>query len=416
MPTARRIGLLFGLYFAQGMPYGFQVGALPTYLAEQGYSDTLIGWSTALSLPWLLKLLWAPAVDRYRSGPLGARKTWIVPLQLGIALAAVAASFTPLDTSLIALLCTVFVMNLMAATQDIAVDGLAVDLLRESELGYGNAAQVVGFKAGMLTSGGLLLSYSETIGWRGYFLLMAAGIGLALVGLILTPEPTPTHPTSEASETTEQTFGAILRSMWAAASHPASRWVALLAGTYKAGESMMDIMFKPFLIRSAGFTRGDIGLWVGTWGMGFSLAGSFVGGWLAKRRSVQSALLIAAALRVLPLIAQWALTWSEPSAEAVIAVTCAEHFFGGILTTVMFATMMGSVNREIGATHYTALASIEVLGKTPAAWAAGSISDNYGYGTVFAVGVALSIAFVALAAWWASQRPARVVAPSNAER
>src|SRR5687767_7208858 len=81
------IVLLACLYVVQGMPYGFQVGALSMYLREQGTSLQAIGFIGLLALPWSWKALWAPLVDRFGSERFGRRKSWIVPCQLLLMLA-----------------------------------------------------------------------------------------------------------------------------------------------------------------------------------------------------------------------------------------------------------------------------------------------------------------------------------------
>jgi hypothetical protein len=138
--------------------------------------------------------------------------------------------------------------------------------------------------------------------------------------------------------------------------------------------------------------------------MGFSIVGSLAGGLLATRWSLLRALAFTAVLRVVPLAGQWWLAL-EPavSSHHVVAVTCAEHLFGGALTTVMFALMMSRVDRRIGATHFTVLAAVEVLGKTPAGWLSGVLAEAIGYVGVFAIATALSAAFVPLLA--ALRRP-----------
>lgn len=153
----KKIGLLFLLYLSQGLPFGFQVTALPVYLRSRNISLTIIGFASALALPWMLKALWAPLVDRFGIERIGRRKTWIIPLQL-LLLGTVlfTATLSP-GKNLAGILTAVFFMNLFAASQDIAVDGRAVDILRTNELGPGNAAQVCGYKTGMLISGGLLV-------------------------------------------------------------------------------------------------------------------------------------------------------------------------------------------------------------------------------------------------------------------
>src|SRR5687767_6318696 len=149
----RKLGVLWTLYFVQGLPFGFQATALPVYLRAAGVSLAVVGMATALALPWALKIFFAPLVDRYGSARFGARRSWILPLQLGLLACCAAAALVPpvpLERSLAPLLWLVFGMNLFAATMDVAVDGLAVDLLEPDELGQGNIAQVVGYKAGML--------------------------------------------------------------------------------------------------------------------------------------------------------------------------------------------------------------------------------------------------------------------------
>ena len=159
-PEPWKIGILSALYFAQGLPFGFQSTALPLYLTELGLTMTRVGFAKVIAIPWGLRILWAPLVDRYFSERFGRRRSWIVPMQLLLASTCLLTSLIPLslDTLMPFLFC-VLLMNVFAATQDIAVDGLAVDILEPRELGVGNAAQVAGYKIGMLTGGGVLVAY-----------------------------------------------------------------------------------------------------------------------------------------------------------------------------------------------------------------------------------------------------------------
>jgi hypothetical protein len=108
-------------------------------------------------------------------------------------------------------------------------------------------------------------------------------------------------------------------------------------------------------------------------------------------------LLWTAAIRALGLIAEW---WAAAHPllghTGLIAITCAEHLAGGAITTVVFALMMRHTDREIGATHYTLLASVEVLGKAPLGIFSGKIAHAAGYPALFATAAGLSLAFIAL--------------------
>ncbi len=390
--TTRKLALLSALYFAEGLPFGFQAKALPLYLRAHDISLTAIGLVGALSAPWLAKALWAPLVDRYYWPGFGRRKSWIIPMQLLLAATCAAASLVSPDNALGLLLFLVFLMNLFAATQDIAVDGLAVDLLGEDELGPGNAVQVVGYKLGMLMSGGLLVWASSWIGWSGLFLVMA---GLVAATALACAAHREAPATGLASGGGEPTWNQVLSALWSSLRLPGGMWILVVVGTYKVGETLNDAMFGLFLVDGP-FTGAQVGLWLGSYGLIASLLGSVAGGLLARHRSFLSAVAIAAAVRVIPLAAQCGLAAGEPSAGVVIAVVCAEGFFGGALTTAMFAFMMSRVDRRIGATHYTLLASVEVLGKMPTRLLSGAIAERIGYLATFGVGAALSAGFLLL--------------------
>ncbi|HZA51334.1 MAG TPA: MFS transporter, partial [Myxococcaceae bacterium] len=173
-------------------------------------------------------------------------------------------------------------------------------------------------------------------------------------------------------------------------------WLLLFIGTYKLGESMLDVYFRPFL-KESGFRTQDIGLWVGTVGNALSILGSIAGGVLATRISPLHAVGVTAVLRLLPLVGQWGLAVVGPSAGAVVAVTCAENFFGGALTTAMFAFMMARVDRRVGASHFTLFATVELLGKVPAGPLAGLLRGaGWSYAAIFGTGTVLSAAFLGL--------------------
>ena len=288
-------------------------------------------------------------------------------------------------------------MNLFAATLDVAVDGLAVDILELHELGVGNIAQVVGYKIGMVTSGGLLLWASGRIGWEGLFYSMAALVGVSALVTIFYRERHHRDRQLPGSPLDHPKIADVLSLLKRSLMRPGTGWLLLFIGTYKLGENMADTMFKPFLV-DAGYQGPQIGLWVGTWGMLFSIAGSTCGGLAFSRFPRLRTVGIAALLRAVPVAGEWWLSVVEPTEARVIAVTCAEHFFGGALTVALFAFMMSRVDKRIGATHYTALAAVEVWGKQPAAMISGWITDATSYPFIFGLAFVLSMAFLLLLA------------------
>ncbi len=393
MGRTKRLAILGLLYLVQGLPFGFQVSALPIFLREQGVSLAVIGYSTALAAPWALKILWAPLVEHFGGGR-GQRVRWILPLQILMAAGFLCAALLDLPEQLGLLMVVLLGLNALAATQDIAVDGLAVDLLPPQDLGVGNAAQVVGYKVGMLVAGGVLVWASGLIGWSGSFVAMAV---LVLVVAMMVSRLEERGCGAPLVGEREETLRDILRTLRVVAVGRGLGLALAVVGTYKMGESIIDVMYKPFLM-DRGFSASTLGLWLGTYGMGASVLGSVMGGLIASRLPLLRMLFVVGALRLIPEVGQLALAadWLDVTAAAVVSISLAEHLVGGALTTVMFATMMGLVDRRIGATHFTLFACVEVWGKSLSALVSGVVAEAFSYAGAFGLGIILGALFLVL--------------------
>jgi hypothetical protein len=156
-------------------------------------------------------------------------------------------------------------------------------------------------------------------------------------------------------------------------------------------------MWKPMLF-DRGFPSAQIGLWTGSFGMAASLLGSAAAGVLVRRAALPAALFWTALLRGAGVAGEWWISaLPQPSPAAVIGVTCVEHLLGGAITTVLFALMMRHTDHEIGATHFSLLAGVEVWGKLPLGALSGVLAARLGYEAVFAAATGLSIAFALVA-------------------
>ena len=174
--------ILTFLYFIQGLPYGFQSRFMPIYLRTRGMSLTHVGFFKLLLAPWLCKALWAPLVDKY-----GNKQQWLIGSIMGLVLCCAVSSLISPDC--FPLLCgVILLLNFCAATQDIAVDSLAVGMLNSDDLPLGNTAQVVGYKLGSIFGGGILVWFLEYLGWRGLFLALAFLYIEALLFVYISPD------------------------------------------------------------------------------------------------------------------------------------------------------------------------------------------------------------------------------------
>jgi hypothetical protein len=165
--------------------------------------------------------------------------------------------------------------------------------------------------------------------------------------------------------------------------------------SYKAGETLADGMWKPMLF-DRGFASADIGMWNGTYGMIASFIGSLLGGLWIRAQPIPAVLFGTAVVRAIGVAAEWWASVTQVGAAAVIVVTCVEHLLSGGITTVVFALMMRHTRREIGGTHYTLLASLEVLGKGILGLFSGAIAQRLGYANLFGIATVLCLAFALL--------------------
>ncbi len=374
MTTSSKLALLATLYLSQGLPFGFFTQALPAVLRQEGMSLGAIGLTSLLAAPWALKFLWAPLVDRHGSERVGRRKSWILPLQAGAVLAmATLAALEPADSVVPVLIGAVLITNLLAATQDIATDGLAVSLLSPSERGPGNGVQVAGYRVGMIVGGGALLVAFERWGWAATFSVMAGLLALATVPIALHREA----PFLAAERPTLRAGLALLR-------RPGiGRWLLVLVA-YKGPDAMASGMSKPLLI-DLGLDLADLGLMLGTVGFTAGLVGALLGGFGVARFGRTRALIGFGALQTLGVAGYLLPALGYTSTPVLYLVTSADTFFGGLATAALFTVMMDACRVRHEGSDYTAQASVVVLGTGLTGALAGFSADALGYAGHFAL-------------------------------
>jgi RhtX/FptX family siderophore transporter len=388
--TASRMGLLGSLYFSQGLPFGFFIQALPVLLRKRGVSLGAVGLASLLAIPWALKFLWAPLVDRHGFARVGRRKSWIIPLQIATVGILAALAATANGGSMTMMMAAVLLLNLVAATQDIATDGLAVDVLAPSERGFANGLQVAGYRVGMIVGGGVLLALHDRLGPAGVFVAMAALTALATVPVVLAREPPSTGRLSVADPAVDAPAPVhFLR-------RPGAARLLVLAVVYKAGDAFATGMLRPFLA-DAGLDLAAIGRLLGTVGFSAGLAGALIGGALANRIGRRNALVGFGFLQAATVAGYAVIAIGRPGAPALYALCAAEHLAGGMATAALFTCMMDWCSPEASATDYTVQASAVVVATCAASAAAGFSAQALGYAghfclaTVFALGALAAV-------------------------
>lgn len=395
--TMKKTNLLLSLYFCQGLPGGFLAVALPVMIRESGGSFTLVGFSALLSLPWLLKFLWAPLADRYFVPGFGRRKTWVVPAQIGMIFITLVLALLVNEHELFVIAVLFLVLNLFAATQDIGVDGLAVDVLHKNELGAGNAAQISGFKLGNLFGGGVLLALAGVIGWRGDFLIMTACITLAMTFLLFTrerdlyvPDPTRDTKTGQMADLSDA-FKKLGLGFW------------LFLFYAKFGETFGGALVKPLLV-DLGFSREQIGLMDGVIGGVATILGAIAAGLSYRRFGLQRTFAVFVVLQAI-FLGLFGIASGGPLTFMTAALLNGiENFAGGGVGVAVFALAMSTCRRSIGATQFTLCQCLYISGAFAAAPISGISADALGPMPVMLMGslMALSLAPIVMRTDWSN--------------
>lgn len=184
-----RLAVVCVLGFASGLPLALVGGALQAWLTIEGLELSTIGFLTLIGVPYTIKFLWAPLIDRFEPPLLGRRRGWIVLTQLALAGVLFALSGIAPTTQLSLFAAVAIAAAFLSATQDIASDAYRADLLAPEERGLGSSLSVLGYRVAMVVSGGLTLVWAQQWdSWPRVYQAMAWTMaGLALFSLLALP-------------------------------------------------------------------------------------------------------------------------------------------------------------------------------------------------------------------------------------
>ncbi len=380
--TILKLGLLSSLYLSQGLPFGFFTQAVPVLLQKMGLSLPVIGSLTPLlAFPWMLKFLWSPFMDKRGAGWLGRRRGVILPIQLLSALLLFALATLEGGPKVAWLCAAVLFVNLLAATQDVATDGLAVDILAADELGWGNGLQVAAYRVGMILGGGLLLVVFDAAGFQiTLFCLGMMQLVATLPIAFFREPPAPPPPPRQA----------LGLSYWL--ERPGAFWWLGVLFIYKAGEHFATGILRNFLVdeRGAGLGMAEVGWMLGGVAFTAGLLGALIGGGVVRRLGYRRALLGFGALQTLGVLLYAFVARHGVSIPTLAAVCSVEHLVSGMATASLFTAMMESCRPEHAATDYTVQACVVVAASGVAAIPSGLSAHTLGYAGHFTLAAGLT--------------------------
>lgn len=389
---SRRMAVCLGTGFASGLPLFALTQMFPAWFTDAGLDLTAIGLFSLASLPYTLKFVWAPLLDRYELAPIGRRRSWAAASQLvllGLFLAL--SRFDPAqDTALVALIA--LGIGLASATQDIAVDALRREILPDEELGLGNAVFVNAYRLAQLVPGSLALILADRMPWSRVHGVVAAFVLVGLVTVAFTREPPSTEQRPRTlTEAVTEPFHAFL------VQHGSRRVLVLLAFVllYKLGDSLATAMVTPFYL-ATGFTKTQIGTIAKAAALWSSIGGGIAGGLLMLRIGIARSLWLFGVVQLLSILGFVALARVGPDETWLFAVVSLEYLGVGLGTSAFVAWIASITDPRYTATQLALLTSLTGVPRTVANASSGWLVESLGWSGFFLLCTAIAVPGMAM--------------------
>jgi MFS transporter (putative signal transducer) len=358
--------ILLGLYAAQSVTGSIVQTALPVVLRDAGVALDQIGFLSLLFLPWVFKVLWAPLVDRF-----GSPRLWILACQGLLSLCfLIAARFSPVD-SLSAVTPILFVMAVIAATQDIATDAAGIHATEPDDRVLASGASTVGGYLGFLLGGGVWLWVYAHSGWAPSMLVLA--FAMVLFAAPVMRLRLPDIPKQGEKASLRRSFG--------------NR--ALLAGIgflilWQSGIRLGSAMAGPMLV-DAGLDLEEIAWLRGAGGMVVGLSAAVLGTLAVRRFGKRSVLILAGCAMIVALagLIWWSL---HPGSLPLLALLQIALMSSTAVSFVaLYAAMMDWCTPRQAATDFALLQSLDAAIAVVTGILAGQMAEAWGYAPVFAL-------------------------------
>jgi PAT family beta-lactamase induction signal transducer AmpG len=373
-PRLRSVALLS---FSSSLPLGLVWIAIPAWMARLEVDIRIIGLLGLAQTPWTVKFLWAPLIDRFSPPLLGRKRGWILVCQLllialGIWLAG--ASAPPVSVALIGVLslATAFA----SATQDIAIDAYAVEVLERHEHGLAVAGRAFFGRLAMLLSGGVAITLAAQSSWRTAHLLLALCYVPMLLVAWLAPEPRERLP---APVNLRAAVGEPWLDML---KRPRALEVLAFVVLFKLTDNLTQSLMRPFFVQ-VGFDDWDVGVGTMTVGTIAMVLGTMAGGVVCQGLGLGRALWIFGTLQMLSNLGYAVVAQVGPSRAALYGAQVLEMGCSGLGTGAFSVLLLRLTEKRFSATQYALLSSLMSLTRTLTAPVAGFLVAAVGWRDFF---------------------------------
>lgn len=380
---SRKMAALLFIGFSSGLPLFLTSKTLQAWMTLEKVDLGAIGLFSLVGLPYSLKFIWSPFLDRFVPPFLGRRRGWLVVTQVALLLAIAAMSIQNPAQSLQLLAVNALLIAFFSATQDIAADAYRTDVLEPLEMGAGAAVFVLGYRIALLITAWLAFRLADQMPWPAVYLLMSALMIVGIVSAIFAPEPEMRdRPPESLADAVIKPFIEFFQR------HGQIRafFMLLFIVLYKFGDALVNNMSTPFLIQT-GFTQSALGDIQGGMGLIATIVGTLCGGSLLSKMGINRSLWVFGALQAVSNLAYFVLAQTGKNYQLLVITINIENFCAGLGTTAFIAFLMSLCNQRFSATQYALLSSLMAVSRDILVAPAGAIAQGTGWSMFFLISI-----------------------------
>lgn len=381
------------LYFAQGIPQGVTLGAIPAWLAMNSKTPAEIGsFLAVMGIPWAFKILIAPLMDRYTILSMGRKRPWVIFGQLGLIISFLAIGFVPDPLNNLKWLMIVgFFINFFAAFQDVATDGMAIDVIPIDEQARANGlmwgSSTIGVSLAMVVGTTLI----NTLGFSAAIPLLAVAVGLIILAPIFFRErsgekimPWTKGKVSENSKKEQsKSWIHILKDLFKVVILPASLLMMIPVFYVQLLSKLLYTSFTLLTIQDLGWTNTSFSQISSISDVVAGILGMFLGGFLVDRYGEKRMLTIYfSAFSLLLLSIGFSQNyWANDT--LIFVFYSIFSFLGTFLTISILAGAMKLCWKIVAATQFTLYMAVANVGGALGAGVVGPLKDHFSWANIF---------------------------------
>ncbi len=378
---------LLSLYLAQSIPMSFFSTVVPVIMRMENYSLESIGYLQLIKLPWIIKFLWAPLVDKTCSSTRQYRK-WILVSEVFYAAVIFSIGFLNLETNFTTIIVLMVIAFMASATHDIATDAFAILILKERERSLGNSMQSAGNFIGALVGSGVLLVIYHYWGWKYLLFSLAAFVLVVLIPISLYPAKEKKQLEKSRKNISPLEFVWFFK-------QPKIGGHLLLLFLFYSGLIGILTMIKPYMV-DLGYDVKEIGFIAGIFGTACGAAMTVPAGFLIRKKGLNKAVWIFPSVNLVASLFFFGLTFTNHAAYLVyiaIGLLWAAYAMSSVF---VYTLAMKIVRKGREGTDFTLQIVITHLSSLVIAVMSGKVADAINYRGLFAIEVAIGLLLLLL--------------------